>query len=181
MQEDNNDTEYLIHHEGSDTIWFYADIDEISCLSLNAALHKADKANFCKNDPVINLRICSYGGSVLAALATINVMRNLRSKIHTYVDGGAASAATLISCMGQHRVIGKHSFMLIHQLSGEVGGKLAEMEDGITNNRQFMTMIRRIYKEQTKMPQKRMDELLKADLWIGAEECKKLGLVDEII
>jgi ATP-dependent Clp protease, protease subunit len=171
--------EFLVHHDNN--IWFYADIDADTCLHLNALLKKIDKEIAHDQNPVIHLHINSFGGSVLAALATIDTMRTLKSKVHTYVDGGAASAATLISCMGNRRFIGKHSYMLIHQVRGESGGKLEEMEDEIINTRQFMQMIKDLYKKHTKLKNKQMDVLLKSDLWIDAETCLKHGLVDEIV
>jgi ATP-dependent protease ClpP protease subunit len=71
--------------------------------------------------------------------------------------------------------------MLIHQVRGESGGKLEEMEDEIINTRQFMQMIKNLYKKHTKLKDKKMDELLKSDLWIDAKTCLDYGLVDEII
>lgn len=171
--------EFLIHNDNN--IWFYADIDVATCLHLNAALKKIDKQIAHEHEPIIHLHINSFGGSVLAALATIDTMRTLKSKVYTYVDGGAASAATLISCVGSKRLIGEHSYMLIHQVRGESGGKLEEMEDEIINTRQFMQMIKNLYKKHTKLKEKKMDELLKSDLWIDAKTCLEYGLVDEII
>lgn len=171
--------EFLVHHDNN--IWFYADIDVETCLHLNALLKKIDKEIAHEQDPVIHLHINSFGGSVLAALATIDTMRLLKSKVYTYVDGGAASAATLISCMGAKRLIGEYSYMLIHQVRGESGGKLEEMEDEIINTRQFMQMIKSLYKKRTKLKEKQMETLLKSDLWIDAKTCLEYGLVDEII
>lgn len=171
--------EFLVHHDNN--IWFYADIDVETCLHLNALLKKIDKEIAHEQDPVIHLHINSFGGSVLAALATIDTMRLLKSKVYTYVDGGAASAATLISCMGAKRLIGEYSYMLIHQVRGESGGKLEEMEDEIINTRQFMQMIKSLYKKRTKLKEKQIETLLKSDLWIDAKTCLEYGLVDEII
>jgi ATP-dependent Clp endopeptidase proteolytic subunit ClpP len=171
--------EFLLHHDNQ--IWFYADIDVETCLHLNALLKKIDKEIAHHPEPIIHLHINSFGGSVLAALATIDTMRQLKCKVYTYVDGGAASAATLISCVASKRLIGEHSYMLIHQVRGESGGKLEEMEDEIINTRQFMQMIKGLYKKHTKLKDKKMDELLKSDLWIDAKTCLEYGLVDEII
>ena len=162
-------------------IWFYSDIEDIFCMHLNAMLRKIDRDIAAQPNPVIYLHIHSYGGSVISALSTIDTIRNLRSSVHTIVEGGAASAATLISCIGARRFIGKHSFMLIHQVRGDNSGKLDEMEEQLQNTRQFMDTIKRIYKTCTKIPAKRMEELLKSDKWLDADSCLALGLVDEVI
>ena len=44
-----------------------------------------------------------------------------------------------------------------------------------------METIRSIYSKHTKIPKKKLDEILDHDLWLSAEECLKYGLVDEII
>lgn len=171
--------EFLVNH--GNTIWFYADIDMETCLHLNATLKKIDQEIANQSDPIIHLHINSFGGSVVAALATIDTIRTLKSKVYTYVDGGAASAATLISCVGTRRFIGKYSSMLIHQVRSESSGKLEEMEDEIKNTRQFMELIKSIYRKHTKLTAKKMEELLKSDLWIESASCLEYGLVDEIL
>ena len=41
--------------------------------------------------------------------------------------------------------------------------------------------IKSVYKEYTKVPMKKLDEILKHDLLWDANTCLKYGLVDEII
>jgi ATP-dependent Clp endopeptidase proteolytic subunit ClpP len=170
------------------TIFFYADVTEQSVLDLNQALYEVDNklkvtANFLGSEfvPHIKLRINSYGGSLFAGLAVVDTIRNLSSEVHTYIDGAAASAATLISVTGKKRFIGRHSLMLIHQLSGGVYGKFTEMEDDMENNKRLMSIIKEIYKKYTKVPMKQIDEILKHDLWFDSQKCLEFGLVDSII
>ena len=170
------------------TIFFYTDVTEQAALDLNCTLYELDAKlkttyNFLGPDfvPHIKLRINSYGGSVFAGMAIIDTIRNLRSEVHTYIDGAAASAATIISVVGKKRFIGKNSFMLIHQLSSSSYGKFSEMEDDMENNRRIMKMIKDIYKQYTKVPMKQIDEILKHDLWFDSGKCLELGLVDEVL
>jgi ATP-dependent Clp protease protease subunit len=170
------------------TIFFYSDVTEQSALDLNQALYEVDSklkntSNFLGPNftPHIKLRINSYGGSLFAGLAILDVMRNLKSEIHTYVDGAAASAATIISIAGAKRYIGKNSMMLIHQLSTGAYGKYSELEDDMENNKRLMKMIKDIYKQYTKVPMKNIDEILKHDLWFDSSKCLEFGLVDQIV
>ena len=48
----------------------------------------------------------------------VDVIERSPTPIYTYIDGYAASAATLISIAGHKRFMGKHSLMLLHELSG---------------------------------------------------------------
>ena len=168
------------------TIYFYGDITEPNALDLNSTLHAVDKKlslskQFLDVTPVINLHINSYGGSLFAGLATVDTIRGLSAEVHSIIDGAAASAATIISCSGARRSIGKYSKMLIHQLSSGMYGKYNELEDDMENNKHLMETIKAIYKEHTKVPMKKLNEILKKDLWFDSKTCKDLGLVDEII
>jgi ATP-dependent Clp protease protease subunit len=170
------------------TIFFYTDVTEQSALDLNQALYEVDAklkntANFLGPDfrPHIKLRINSYGGSLFAGLAILDTIRNLKSDVHTFVDGSAASAATIISIAGAKRYIGKNSMMLIHQLSTGTYGKFSELEDDMENNKRLMKMIKDIYKQYTKVPMKNIDEILKHDLWFDSAKCLEFGLVDEVL
>ena len=170
------------------TIFFYADVTEQSALDLNTILYELDAKlkntyNFLGPDfvPHIKLRINSFGGSVFAGMAILDTIRNLKSEVHTYIDGAAASAATIISVAGKKRFIGKNSLMLIHQLSSGSYGKFSEMEDDMENNRRIMKMIKDIYKQYTKIPMKQIDEILKHDLWFESSKCLELGLVDQVL
>jgi|TARA_R100000315_G_scaffold62424_1_gene43908 ATP-dependent Clp endopeptidase proteolytic subunit ClpP len=166
-------------------IYFYGDISEANALELNSALYEMDKKLSVTNvfldiKPIINLHINSYGGSLFAGLATVDVIRNLKSSVHSIVEGAAASAATIISVACKKRSMGKYSKMLIHQLSSGTYGKYNELEDDMENNTHLMETIKSIYKAHTNVPMKKLNEILKHDLWFDSKTCLELGLVDEI-
>jgi ATP-dependent Clp endopeptidase proteolytic subunit ClpP len=168
------------------TIYFYGDVLESNALELNSTLHAIDKKlqvsrQFLDVKPVINLHINSYGGSLFAGLATVDTIRRLNAEVHSIIDGAAASAATIISTSCAKRSIGKYSKMLIHQLSSGAYGKYTELEDEMENNKHLMETIKSIYKEYTKVPMKKLNEILKRDLWFDSNTCLELGLVDEIV
>ncbi len=167
-------------------VYFYGDILESNALELNSILHDLDKKltitkTFLDVKPHINLRINSYGGSLFAGLATVDCIRNLDCDVHSYIEGAAASAATIISVVCDKRYIGKYSKMLIHQLSSSAYGKYTELEDDMENNAHLMDTIKTIYKEYTKVPMKKLNDILKRDLWFDAKTCVELGLVDFIL
>jgi ATP-dependent Clp endopeptidase proteolytic subunit ClpP len=169
-------------------ILFYADIDEGSVLELNRVLLEMDiklqnvgLAFDGAYEPVIHLHINTYGGSIFAAFSTVDTIRRLKSKVYTHIDGSVASAGTLITAVGHKRYMGQHAHLLIHQLSSGVYGKFSEMEDEIFNCTNLMRLLKDFYKKNTKLPMKKLDELLKRDIWLNAEECLQYGIVDEIV
>jgi ATP-dependent protease ClpP protease subunit len=114
-------------------------------------------------------------------MAVVDAIRNLKSDVYTYIDGAAASAATIISVVGKKRFIGRNSMMLIHQLSAGAYGNFSELEDEMENNKRLMQSLKGIYKQYTKVPMKKLDEILKHDIWFDANTCLEYGLVDEIL
>ena len=167
-------------------IYFYSDIDQASIYTLNVQLREAEEycymTAFRLNiDTIpIYLHINSGGGSILDAFAAIDYICNSRVPVHSIIEGSSASAGTLLSVVCEKRYIRPTSYMLIHQLSSSLWGKMCEIEDEVQNLTDLMTRIRKIYMERSKMSKKTMDNLLKRDLWLDAQTSIKHGLVDEL-
>jgi ATP-dependent protease ClpP protease subunit len=179
---DNNIVEF-----SHNRIYFYSGVTRPKILQLNKGIFNLNinmlsKAGPLEYDPPpIKLHINSYGGSVFAGLSAVDYIKNSKIPVHTIIDGCAASAATLMSCVAERRYMHKNACMLVHQLSGMMWGKYQEMEDDFENSKMLMEKIKSIYKEHTKIPKKEMDNLLKHDLWWESEKCLEYGLVDELI
>tara|TARA_Y100000034_G_scaffold127851_1_gene181408 strand:+ start:3284 stop:3907 length:624 start_codon:yes stop_codon:yes gene_type:complete len=169
-------------------IYFYSAVTRTKVLQLNKALtnlniNLVNRANSLQLKTLgeVHLHINSYGGSVFAGLAAVDYVRSSEVPVHTVVEGCVASAATLFSVVGHHRQIRQNSCMLIHQLSSGMWGKYEEMKDAMENNTLLMRLIKDIYQEHTKLPKKKINEIMKRDLWLDAETCLEYGLVDEIV
>lgn len=179
---DNNVVE-LIHNR----IYFYSGVTRPKILQLNKGIFSLNVNMISKTAPLeytpppIKLHINSYGGSVFAGLAAVDYIKNSRIPVHSIIDGCAASAATLMSCVAEKRYMHRNACMLIHQLSGVMWGKFQEMQDDMQNSEMLMEKIKNIYKQHTKIPKKELDNILKHDLWWEAEKCLEYGLVDELI
>ena len=182
-KDDNNVVE-----SKNNVIYFYSEVTRPKILKLNKSINEIstnllNQANMMrmKSPNCLHLHINSFGGSVFAGLAAVDYIKSAPIPVRTVVEGCAASAATLFSVVASHRVIRSNSFMLIHQLSSGMWGKYEEMKDAMENNDLFMTIIKDIYGEYTKIPKRKLNEILKRDLWFDAKTCLEYGLVDEII
>ena len=131
----------------------------------------------------LKIFINSNGGDVFAAIPLIDAITNCSVPIHTFVEGMAASAASLLSMMGHKRFITKNSFMLIHELRTGVQGTYSDIMDEKENCDKLMDVIKKIYLEKTKgnLESDTLEKILKRDIILTSEECKNYGLVDEII
>ena len=175
--------------EGDDNIiYFYSSITLKENFRLNKEISRLDRQMQMVATklgmavpPPIHLRINSYGGSVFAAFGSIDYIMKSKTPVYTYIDGCAASAGTIMSVCGEQRFMGENAYMLVHQLSSNHWGKLAELQDDMKNSENLMKRIKEIYEEKTKLPKTKMDALLKHDLWWDAKTSLRYGLVDEII
>ena len=169
------------------SVYMYGQVTDESCMQLTMVLHDLDKKAqqqrviYPDLKPKIELHIQSGGGALMPAFYVCDVIKNIDTPVHTYVDGYVASAASLISVVGHKRYMSKNSMILIHQLSSGGEGKYQELDDNMKNLRQMMNKVKSIYISKTRLEYLQLEDILKHDLWLDAEICKKYGLVDEII
>lgn len=162
-------------------IYYYSPIQEKEILELNRIVKKLDyemqylSIRLGIPTPPIELHIHSDGGSAFAGLAAYDAIKACKSPIHTYIDGSAASAATLLFLAGTERFVNRNSFMLIHQVSALVHGKFEELKDELKNQEKIMHNVRNIYLETSNLPEEKIVDLMKHDLWLDAETVLKYG------
>ena len=131
--------------------------------------------------PPIKIYINSGGGSVVAGISSMDSILRSKVPIETYVDGFSASAATFLTVVGKKRYMSRNSYMLVHQLSSTFWGTYANFDDEKKNLDLMMRTIKDVYKKYTKLPMKKLNDILKHDLMWDAKTCLEYGLIDEII
>ena len=169
-------------------IYFYAEIYRDKVLQLNKKIRELnnsmrrqkDQLNLNEDIPIY-LYINSFGGSIFSGFSAMDALIKSNLPVITIIDGRCASAATFLSVVGNKRYITPHSYLLIHQLSSGCWGKYEEIKDHMDNVDKFMDLIKEVYCKYTKMPEDRLKEILKHDIWLNADECIEYGLVDEIL
>ena len=167
-------------------IYFYSEIDRNTVSKLNILLREAEE--YCiitalklRIDLVpIYLHIYSNGGYIHAAFSTIDVINSSKVPVYSIIEGATASAGTLISIVCKKRYIRPTAYMLIHQLTSEIWGKMDAIIDEYKNLSQLMKRITDIYSEYSSLTTNKLNKLLKHDLWLDAKKSIKYGLVDEL-
>lgn len=183
--DEEGDEETKIYRENNH-IYFYSEIDRNSVSKLNILLREAEE--YCvitslklRIDLVpIYLHIYSNGGYIHAAFSTIDVINSSKVPVYSIIEGATASAGTLISIVCKKRYIRPTAYMLIHQLSSEIWGKMDAIIDEYKNLSQLMKKITDIYSEYSSLTTNKLNKLLKHDLWLDAKKSIKYGLVDEL-
>ena len=184
--EDTKDTKDTKDTETPLMINFYSQVTAETCIVLTTMLRKMD-AKSKELEQIygfripIKLHIQSLGGELMPSFYVCDLIQNLETPVHTYVDGYAASAASLIAICGEKRFMTKHSSILIHQLKSSSAGKFNEMRDEMSNLNSFMNNLKDIYLEHSNIDEAELEKLFLSDIWLSSTKCLSLGLVDEII
>lgn len=136
-----------------------------------------------KKDKDIHFYINSPGGSVSATLAVYDTMQFLSCPVATYCVGQAASGAAVLLAGGAKgkRFALPHSRIMLHQPYGGVGGQISDIEiqcNEILRNRE---MLNEILAHHTGKPIERIAQDTDRDFFLGAEQAKEYGLVDDIV
>jgi len=174
-------TDYEKNH-----IYFYCDVTQDTCLDLSRNINDIGKEllklsiDYDIPTPSIYLHINTLGGDLLSAFGVVDTIKNSRVPVVSIIEGQNASAGTIISMVCQKRYITENSFMLIHQLSTGIYGKYDEIKDDFENDTKFMERLYKLYREHTKMSEKKIKEVLTHDRWWTSEECVETGLVDGV-
>ena len=182
------------YNEFTNEYYLYSDISINSVMGLLKFIKSAEKRwnNFLLENSGIVERaepkplkvfINSEGGEIFAAIPLIDAISNSKIPIHTYIEGIAASAASLISMAGHKRFITANSFMLVHELRTGVDGTYSNLTDERENCDKLMNVITNFYKKKTssKFSNEMLQSILKRDLILSSTECLEYGLVDEIV
>jgi ATP-dependent protease ClpP protease subunit len=179
-------TETLVQSTNNN-IYFYGAVSESSTLQLKTKLQELDThlqtmaIHYKIEVPPIHLHIQSYGGNLLHTFYIMDLIKTLKTPVYTYIDGFAASAATLMSVCGKRRFMTESSVMLVHQLSSGASGKFEEIKNEYSNLVEFMEIIKKTYLNHGNISSEHLDDLLKQDLWLNSAKSLEYGFIDEIV
>ncbi|MDH6357236.1 head maturation protease, ClpP-related [Parabacteroides sp. PF5-9] len=130
----------------------------------------------------IDVRINSMGGDVYAGIAIFNAFRNCKAEITIYVDGVAASMASVIALCGKPLYMSKYARLMIHGVSGGYYGNKEELKSCLKDIETLEATLCDMYAEKLQLtPEEiRTRYFDGADHWLTAEEALKLGFIDGI-
>lgn len=175
----NNQSWYSIKAKANDTaeISIY---DEIGFWGVSAASFAQDLKDCGNNLKQINLHIHSPGGDVFDGIAIYNLLKNHPANVTVYIDGLAASMASVIAMAGNEVIMPENAMMMIHKPWGIQGGdaedmrKYADLLDKVEN-----TLIPAYASKTGKTPEE-LAEMLSAETWLNGKECVEQGFADKL-
>ncbi|GAA3251641.1 head maturation protease, ClpP-related [Nonomuraea helvata] len=128
----------------------------------------------------IRLRLNSPGGEVFDGIAIANLLRSHPAKVTTWVDGLAASIASVIALAGEQVIMQPHSQMMIHNPWAMCIGDAADMRDAAERLDRQSDNLAAVYAERAGGDVKHWRELMQAETWFSAAEAVAAGLADEV-
>ena len=131
------------------------------------------------------LMICSDGGSLSDAFALIDVMRSSSIPVKTIGLGSIASAGLCIFIAGEpgRRVLTPNTSILSHQYSwGNEGAKAHELFSQMKEYELIFDRMVNLYREATGLDDDTIKKHLlpESDVWLSADEAKRLNICDYI-
>ena len=129
---------------------------------------------------VIDLHINSPGGSVFDGFAIYNYLKNCGAKVNVFIDGIAASIASVIAMAGNTTSIAENAFVMIHNPSAYIGGYAAELEKIAEALRKVEDQIVSIYEAKTKKTREEIKKWMDDVSYFNSKECIDNGLADSI-
>lgn len=152
--------------------------DEISYYGVSAD-------NFVKDinqvkSKTINLHINSPGGSVFDGIAIYNALKQHTSEIVTYIEGLAASSASIVALAGDKIYMAENAFYMIHEPWVLAVGDSTELRKTAELLDKIRSVMVTTYANKTQKDKEEIENWIKAETWFTAQEAKDAGFIDEI-
>ena len=129
----------------------------------------------------INVYINSYGGEVAEALAIYSALKRHSASVHTFCDGFACSAATIIFCAGDVRTMGSIALLMIHNCMSYLGyANSNEMRKAAEDNDKINQSSINAYMSVVNISEEEIRRMMDNATWLTAQECLEYGFATEV-
>lgn len=155
--------------------WGYPTDGLISSLSVKKALDSGGAYS------KVRLRINSPGGDAFEGMAIHSLLQACGKPVEAYVDGIAASSASIIAMSADTRVMGRTAMMMIHNAWACCCGNKADMTKMADTLDRIDESIAAAYVDRTKLTLAQVKALMDAESWFSAQDCIDNGLATAIV
>jgi len=128
----------------------------------------------------VHIRINSPGGDVQMGVGIYTALERIKPRVTTFIDGWAASMASIIALAGSKTYMSKSGMFMLHNPHTLVIGDEAEMLQAATFLREVRASLIGVYMEKTGKTEAEISDLMNAETWLRADPAKEAGFIDEI-
>ncbi|EFZ36987.1 endopeptidase Clp [Hoylesella oralis ATCC 33269] len=130
----------------------------------------------------IDVRINSIGGEVYAGIAIFNALKNCKADVRIFIDGIAASMASVIALCGRHVEMSRYARLMLHSPYGGCWGNKSEMATCISDLEALEDTLcamcaKRIGLTEEEVKARYFDG---QDHWLTAQQALDAGFIDAI-
>lgn len=131
----------------------------------------------------IKLYINSPGGVVYDGLAIYDTIQHIAPDVQTIGIGLQASMGAFLLSSGTKgkRFALPNSRIMIHQPSSGTTGKITDQEITLREHMFLKRRLNEILAKNTGQKLSKVEKDVDRDYWMGAEEAKEYGLIDEVL
>lgn len=129
----------------------------------------------------LNVFLSSPGGNPLEAVAIASILNRWRGETVVYIDGLAASAATIVAVAARRTYMAAEAMFMIHRAWTMAVGDRDELLATLEVLDQIDEMMANAYVRRTGKSKSVIMEMMAAETWMNAEEAKANGFVDAIV
>lgn len=131
----------------------------------------------------LNLHINSPGGSVFQGIAIYNMLKQSKAHVNIYVDGVAASIASVIAMAGDTIFMPSNSMLMIHNPYTFAMGNANELRKAADDMDKITEASKKAYLEKAgdKLTDQELQQIMDDETWMTAQEAVDKGLADEIL
>ena len=166
--------------DGTSTIFLYGDIGDYTEVQSGRIAQELMEAERVSRR--IHVRINSNGGEVYSGIAIFNALRHSQADIRIYVDGIAASMASVIALCGKPVEMSKYARLMLHSVSGGCYGNKQDLQRCMEEIESLEGSLSEIYAERLGMSKEEVKQTYfdGEDHWLTAKEALDLGFIDDI-
>ncbi len=175
--------EYRMVNKAADRgeIWLYGNIGSDWFSDGVTAKQFADDLRKLGNVSTIDLRINSDGGVVTEAQAMYSLLSSHKARVITYIDGIAASAASMVALVGDEIHISEGGYVMIHEVRGGIRGTADDMRAMAGVIDQFNATAVAKYAARTKQDTAKIKKWMADETWFDGKEAVANGFADYLV
>lgn len=157
-------------------IYIYGEVGEQ--VTLESVLKKITPS---ADDYVVHIH--SRGGDVFEGFAIFNALKNTGKEIEVRIEGVCASIAASIASVaspGKLFMNSKSSFMIHNPRFDKISGQSKDLRNAADLLDQIRSLFLKEWTGRTGLNPQQLAELYDNETWLGPDEAKQMGFVDEV-
>lgn len=134
----------------------------------------------------LDIHINSPGGALFAGITMYNLLKNHTGNIKVYVDGSAASAASVVALAGNEVIIPKNAFLMVHKPMVRAEGNANDLQKTIDMLNTIEEGMLSIYEDNLINSEDKdaIKQMVNEETWLSGEKAaeyfKNVKVIEEV-